>query len=716
VEVPILMSRISQKRLLRSIGSGALVVAAGVGEATVMAPAASASTDFYVATTGTDSGSCSSPSSPCLTIAYAVSQATLLGGGTINVGPGNYVTNATIDLSSNITVAGAGALSTTVGGTTSSPVSGPVFEVVGQEVSITGLQITEGTGLVMDSEELGGGIYNVGTITTLSQDTISYNTATDGGGIYNAGTIDSLSQDTIAYNTATDGGGIYGYDGNIYTLTQDTISYNAATDGGGIYASNDGTSNTLSQDTISGNTASVDGGGIYNTAAISLNHDTVSDNTADLLGGGIFNDGVATIEATIVADNSGNNCDLDRTITDDGYNLDDDTTPGTCSFMASTDVVGLVPGLETLLNNGGPTDTQAIGTSSSAYDVIPSSSGYCAGDDQRGVPYLQGPATGCDIGAFQFAPPVITNISPNQGPPAGHTSVTLTGYGFTLATQVTFQGTIPFSVTGDTTITFSTPTGSAGVDVPVTVTNPDGTSNPETFSYVVNTQAITFNPPMSALFGYTLTLYATGGGSGNPVTFSLDATSTEGACALSGANNSVVTFTEGGNCVIDANQAGNSDYLAAPTVTRTIEVIYSSPCLSMSGYHGLIVRSGEAMCLSSSAVVIGPITVQSGGSLDIEGATVYGSINSDGAGEMRICGAQINGAVSLSSTVALVLIGGLEGSNCAGNSLHGPVSVTDNTAGVEFDYNTVDGPLTITGNTGSVGLFGDTVTGTENIQ
>jgi hypothetical protein len=711
------MSRIVQKRLFRSIASVALVLAAGVGGATMIAPTASASTDFYVATTGTDSGSCSSPSFPCLTIAYAVSQATLLGGGTINVGPGTYVTTATIDLDSNITVAGAGALSTTVGGTTSSPVSGPVFEVVGQEVSITGLQITGGTGLVMDSEELGGGIYNVGTITTLSQDTISYNTATDGGGIYNAGTIDGLTQDTISYNTATDGGGVYGYNGNIYTLSQDTISYNTATyGGGGVYASSDGPSNTLSQDTISGNTASVNGGGIYNTASISLNHDTISGNTADLLGGGIFNDGLATIEATIFAENSGNNCDLDRTITDDGYNLDDDTTPGTCSFMASTDVVGQVPGLGALLNNGGPTDTQAIGDSSPAYDVIPSSSGYCAGDDQRGVPYLQGPATGCDIGAFQFAPPVITNISPSQGPPSGHTSVTLTGYGFTLATQLTFEGTIPFSVTSDTTMTFSTPTGSAGVVVPVSVTNPDGTSNPETFSYVVNTQTITFNPPTSALFGSTLTLYATGGGSGNPVTFSLDGTSTEGACSMSGANGSVVTFTGAGNCVIDANQAGNSDYLAAPTVTSTISVTYSAPCLSMSGYHGLIVRSGEAMCLSSSAVVIGPITVQSGGSLDVAGATVYGSISSDGAGEVRMCGSKINGALSVSYTTGLVLVGGLEGSNCAGNTIRGPASVTNNTAGIDFDYNTVDGPLTIAGNTGSIGLFGDTVTGTENIQ
>jgi hypothetical protein len=257
-------------------------------------------------------------------------------------------------------------------------------------------------------------------------------------------------------------------------------------------------------------------------------------------------------------------------------------------------------------------------------------------------------------------------------------------------------------------------------DNSVTVTSDQGDGNTASSSITVSqgSQTITFSPspPTSALFGSSLTLDATGGGSGNPVTFSLDSSSTLGACSLSGANDSVVTFTGAGDCVIDANQAGNTDYLAAPTVTSTIEVTYSAPCLSMSGYHGLIVRSGEAMCLSSSAVVIGPITVESGGSLDIEGASVSGSVTTNGAGVVKICDSNINGHVSVNSTSGLVLIGGLEGSNCAGNTVRGPVSVTNNTAGIEFDYNTVDGPLTITGNTSSIGLFGDTVTGTETIQ
>jgi hypothetical protein len=43
---------------------------------------------------------------------------------------------------------------------------------------------------------------------------------------------------------------------------------------------------------------------------------------------------------------------------------------------------------------------------------------------------------------------------------------------------------------------------------------------------------------------------ATGGGSGNPVTFSIDPSSTGSAYTISG---STVTFGQPGSCVIDAN-------------------------------------------------------------------------------------------------------------------------------------------------------------------
>ena len=79
------------------------------------------------------------------------------------------------------------------------------------------------------------------------------------------------------------------------------------------------------------------------------------------------------------------------------------------------------------------------------------------------------------------------------------------------------------------------------------------------------TITITSTAPAATVGGPTYTITATGGASGNPVTFSIDASSTAGACSIAGA---VVSFTGVGSCVIDANQAGNASYSAAPESSR----------------------------------------------------------------------------------------------------------------------------------------------------
>jgi hypothetical protein len=85
-------------------------------------------------------------------------------------------------------------------------------------------------------------------------------------------------------------------------------------------------------------------------------------------------------------------------------------------------------------------------------------------------------------------------------------------------------------------------------------------------------QTISFIAPASGTVGGSDTLTATGGGSGNPVVFSVDASSGSGVCAVSGTNGATLTYTAAGNCVIDANQAGGADYSAAPQVQHTITV------------------------------------------------------------------------------------------------------------------------------------------------
>lgn len=89
-------------------------------------------------------------------------------------------------------------------------------------------------------------------------------------------------------------------------------------------------------------------------------------------------------------------------------------------------------------------------------------------------------------------------------------------------------------------------------------------------------QAINFTQPTSPVTytsGLQITLSATGGASGSPIVFSIDSSST----ATGLISGSTLTVTSAGNLVIDANQAGNTDYAAAPQVQRTIMVNAPAP-------------------------------------------------------------------------------------------------------------------------------------------
>ncbi len=95
-------------------------------------------------------------------------------------------------------------------------------------------------------------------------------------------------------------------------------------------------------------------------------------------------------------------------------------------------------------------------------------------------------------------------------------------------------------------------------------------------------QTISFTAPASGTVGGSDTLTATGGGSGNPVVFTVDQSSDSGVCTVSGTNGTTVNYLAVGSCVIDANQAGNGDYSAAPQVTQTITVGQAAQTISFT--------------------------------------------------------------------------------------------------------------------------------------
>ncbi len=83
------------------------------------------------------------------------------------------------------------------------------------------------------------------------------------------------------------------------------------------------------------------------------------------------------------------------------------------------------------------------------------------------------------------------------------------------------------------------------------------------------TQSITFTAPSSGIVTGSYLLAPTAS-SGLTVALTVDASTTNSACSLSG---DTVNYLNAGSCVIDANQAGDADYSAAPQVQQTITVV-----------------------------------------------------------------------------------------------------------------------------------------------
>ncbi|MFF2143683.1 IPT/TIG domain-containing protein [Kitasatospora sp. NPDC058190] len=187
-------------------------------------------------------------------------------------------------------------------------------------------------------------------------------------------------------------------------------------------------------------------------------------------------------------------------------------------------------------------------------------------------------------------PPVLFADSPNAGPAAGGNTVTLTGLGLNAATQVLF-GSAPATIVAGDVLGFSlvvvAPPGSG--TVAVTVTTPNGTSNPVAYTYLVvspppapNPTAIT--PVSGPVTGGTVFVITGTGLAGASVTFggtpaTVLASTANVIAGLTPAhaagNVPVVVTTAGGS----ASVPGGFTYLAPapPVVTAAITPSVSIP-------------------------------------------------------------------------------------------------------------------------------------------
>lgn len=231
-----------------------------------------------------------------------------------------------------------------------------------------------------------------------------------GGAVFvKAGGRLTLRECTVSGNSATlYGGGFYNRRGAL-TLTQCTISGNSAAYGGGIYSdtvTGDFTFATLlSRCTLSGNEATSSGGALLNYNGItSLVHCTVTDNTAPAdQGGGVASYGdpgtQTIVDKCIIAANSASDVDFVDSTTHNSFTSAGRNVIGsgnaTGDFGLPGDVISVAdPGLASLFDKGGPTQTHALLPGSPALDRA---EGSTITSDQRGFS-LYGAA---DTGAFE---------------------------------------------------------------------------------------------------------------------------------------------------------------------------------------------------------------------------------------------------------------------------------------------------------------------------
>ncbi|WP_210402491.1 fibronectin type III domain-containing protein [Thioclava sp. F28-4] len=176
------------------------------------------------------------------------------------------------------------------------------------------------------------------------------------------------------------------------------------------------------------------------------------------------------------------------------------------------------------------------------------------------------------------APDAPTNVSATAGDssaqisfsaPASNGGDPITGY-----TATSSPGGFTGTGTTASPITVNGLTNGTSYTFTVTATNNFGTSPASSASNAVTpkaAQTITFANPGAQNYGTSPTLNATAS-SGLTVSFT---SSTTSVCTITSGG--ALTFVSAGTCSVDADQAGNNAYNAAPTVTQSFAVNAAAP-------------------------------------------------------------------------------------------------------------------------------------------
>ncbi len=218
----------------------------------------------------------------------------------------------------------------------------------------------------------------------------------------------------------------------------------------------------------------------------------------------------------------------------------------------------------------------------------------------------------------------------------------------------------------------------------------------------VGSQTIVFGAPPTVNVATTGTVTATGGASGNPVTFT---STTPAVCTATGANGATITGVTTGTCTIAANQAGDINYAAALQVTQNIAVGVGSQTIAFGAAPtvnvattGTVTATGGA---SGNPVTFSSLTAAVCTATGTNGATITGvttgtcTIAANQAGD-------VNYAAATQVTQNFAISASVPGAPTIGTATAGSASATITYSAPAFDGGSAILTYTATSNPGGI--------------
>ena len=459
------------------------------------------------------------------------------------------------------------------------------------------------TGVTVDFSQFGGGAAVAAsnssntwtatyTITSGAIDTTSRNvtvTATNAGGSTSTADTTNATVDNIApavtdanisISGATGAGGAFkigdtvtatwnntaGGDNNLDTISSATVNFTQFGGGAAVAATNSAGTWTATYTIVAGAIAATNLNVSFTATDNAGNATTAADTTNATV------DNIAPAVSSIVVSGSPSSGDTSMAFTVNfsesvaNISTDDFTLVGTGSASGSIASVSAASGSSVNVNITGISGTGTLKINLNGGTNIVDGVGNVAPAFTSGGMHTVNVLTAPGAPTIGTATAGDAQASVTFSAPASNGGSAITSYTATASPGGAFGScagpaactAVVTGLTNGTSYTFT-----------VTATNAVGTSVSSAASNAVTpkgNQTITFGNPGAQNFGTTPTLSATST-SGLPVTFT---SSTGGVCTITAGG--ALTFVTPGSCTIDADQAGNGAWNAAPTLSRSFAV------------------------------------------------------------------------------------------------------------------------------------------------